>query len=385
VPRGPILLRRPSRRFFRRLVFVGALAGTLLVAPGAAGVPGDPTPPVVTPTMVGTLGGGGWYRSTVTVNWAVTDPESIILSTTGCNATTFTTDTTGTQLSCSATSDGGTTTITKTIKVDKTPPTVATVPGRAPNPSGWYTTPLTVSFAGADPTSGIAPGSCTTATYSGPDNAGASASGTCTDVAGNVAGATFPFKYDATAPTLSAVQTKPGNRSVQLTWRASSDTRLMEVLRAPGRNGQGESIIFRGSRTGYRDTRLVAGRKYEYRVRAYDEASNRAEHIIKLVATGALLSPAPGARVSLKSLPELIWTPVKKTSYYNLQLVRGRRVLSAWPVRPGFRLRRTWIYRGQRHRLRPGVYRWYVWPGKGRLSAGRYGRLLGSSTFVVAK
>jgi hypothetical protein len=31
------------------------------------------------------------------------------------------------------------------------------------------------------------------------------------------------------------------------------------------------------------------------------------------------------------------------------------------------------------------VYRWYVWPGFGRISAARYGRLLGSSTFVVAK
>ena len=40
---GPILLRRPSRRFFRRLVFVGALAGMLLVAPGAGGVPGPVT------------------------------------------------------------------------------------------------------------------------------------------------------------------------------------------------------------------------------------------------------------------------------------------------------------------------------------------------------
>lgn len=333
--------------------------------------------------MVGALGTAGWYRSTVTVNWSVTDPESIILSTSGCNATTFTTDTTGTQLSCSATSDGGTTTITKTIKVDKTPPTIAGVPDRAPNPSGWYTAPLTVSFDGTDPTSGI--GACTSATYAGPDNAAASASGSCTDGAGNVAGATYPFKYDATAPFLSPIQTKPGNRSVQLTWRAGSDTRLVEVLRAPGRNGQGESMIYRGPRTGYRDTRLVAGRKYEYRVRAYDEATNRTEHIVKLVATGALLSPAPGALVSLKALPTLIWTPVKKTTYYNLQIVRGQRVLSAWPVRPSFRLRRTWIYRGQRHRLRPGVYRWYVWPGEGRLSAGRYGPLLGSSTFVVTK
>ena len=61
----------------------------LLLTPGAAGlpnVPGDPTPPVVTPVITGTLGLNGWYTSNVTVNWSVTNPESIILSTTGCNA-----------------------------------------------------------------------------------------------------------------------------------------------------------------------------------------------------------------------------------------------------------------------------------------------------------
>ena len=64
---------------------------------------------------------------------------------------------------------------------------------------------------------------------------------------------------------------------------------------------------------------------------------------------------------------------------------RGRRMLSAWPVRPGFKLQRTWIYNGRRYRLRPGVYRWSVWPGIGPISARKFGRLLGSSTFVVMK
>jgi hypothetical protein len=357
----------------------------LLVAPGAGGVPGDPTPPEVTPHIVGTAGALGWYRSNVTVNWTILDPESIILGTDCVLATTLTVDTPGTRLSCKAWSDGGETTKAITIKLDKTPPAVGGVPDRAPNPSGWYTSPLTVSFAGSDATSGIAIATCSSVSYSGPDTAAAITGGSCSDVAGNIASAAHSFKYDATAPSFISVQRKQGNRSVQLAWRTSSDTRLVEILRAPGRNGQGESIIYRGSRTGYRDTGLVVGRKYEYRVRALDEAANQAEHVVKLVATGALLSPAPGALVSLKALPMLIWTPVKKASYYNLQLVRGSRVLSTWPVRPGFRLRRTWTYRGQRHRLRPGVYRWYVWPGRGRLSAGRYGRLLGSSTFVVTK
>ena len=70
----------------------------------------------------------------------------------------------------------------------------------------------------------------------------------------------------------------------------------------------------------------------------------------------------------MKSPPTLVWAPAKGATYYNLQLIRGRKVLSAWPVRPSFRLRRTWLYNGRRYRLEPGVYRWYVWPGYGRIS-----------------
>jgi hypothetical protein len=43
------------------------------------------------------------------------------------------------------------------------------------------------------------------------------------------------------------------------------------------------------------------------------------------------------------------------------------------------------MFNGHRYRLRPGTYRWYVWPGYGRISASHYGALLGSSTFVVTR
>ena len=37
-------------------------------------------------------------------------------------------------------------------------------------------------------------------------------------------------------------------------------------------------------------------------------------------------------------------------TYYNIQLIySGRKVLSAWPGRPSFRLRRTWLYNGRRY------------------------------------
>ena len=356
----------------------------LLAAPSAGGVPGDPTPPEITAvTFQGTLGASGWYRSTVTIGWEVKDPESIILEATGCGQSTVSADTVGIPFRCTATSDGGESSKARTIKLDATPPVASVVLERQPDANGWYNRPLTVGWTGTDLTSGLA--GCTTTRYAGPDNINAFAAGACTDNAGNAAASSFPFKYDGTPPAIFAVTAKPGNRSLYLSWRASSDTQTIEVMRAPGRNGQGETIIYRGTARGFRDAGLTVGRSYEYRVRGFDAAANRAEQPLKIVATGALLSPVPGAKISLKALPTLVWIRAKKASYYNLQLVRGHRVLSTWPVRPGFRLRRTWTYRGRRYSLRPGVYRWYVWPGKGRISAGNYGRLLGSSTFVVTK
>lgn len=351
---------------------MSALLGLILASPSAAAVSLD-----LTVTILGTPGANGWYRSNVTINWAYVGAER----TEGCNAVTLSVDTLGTKVICSAWNDTEGTFVSKsvTIKLDKTVPVVAPVAERLPDANGWYNRPVAVAFSGGDATSGIA--SCSSLRYSGPDNAGASVVGSCSDNAGNVNGASFAFKYDATAPSLFAVTAKLGNRSAEVAWRKSSDTAVVEVLRAPGRNGQGESVVYRGTETGYLDTGLMVGRKYEYRVAGVDAAANRAEQKVDLIATGALLSPAPAARVT--SPPTLVWTPVKRASYYNLQLLRGRKVLSAWPARPNFLLRRTWTYKGRGYRLRPGVYRWYVWPGFGRISAARYGRLLGSSTFVV--
>ena len=121
------------------------------------------------------------------------------------------------------------------------------------------------------------------------------------------------------------------------------------------------------------------------RITGFDDAQNRADQTLTFTASGALLTPAPGEQVKLGSRTVLTWTRVKKASYYNLQLMRGAKVLSAWPVRASFQLPRSWVYQGRRYRLRPGVYRWYVWPGIGPISANRYGDQLGSSSFVVTR
>jgi hypothetical protein len=371
----PTLLRRRGRRGFRRLVYLSALATLLVLAPGAGALTQTI---VITPVVTGTPGANGWYTSNVTVRWTFVPPP---IATEGCDIRTLSADTVGTKLSCSATLDLSTWfTVAPTFKIDKTVPAVTMQLERQADANGWYNRPLSVSFTGTDATSGI--GICTSGRYAGPDNPAAILSGSCSDLAGNVAPSSFAFKYDSTGPTLSSISVTHGNRSVRIGWRKSDDTQAVEVLRAPGRNGQGESAVYRGTANGFRDTGLIVGRRYAYRIVGVDQAANRVEHKVSLIATGPLLSPAPAATVTRP--PTLVWTPVKRATYYNVQIIRGRRVLSAWPERPSFRLRRTWLYKGRRYRLRPGTYRWYVWPGFGRISEARYTRRpLGSSTFVV--
>jgi len=85
----------------------------------------DATAPVITPQIVGTPGDNGWYRDgNVEVTWVVTDGESVITSQVGCGLTIINTDTAGQDVTCEATSAGGTTSETVTIKLDNTAPVV---------------------------------------------------------------------------------------------------------------------------------------------------------------------------------------------------------------------------------------------------------------------
>ena len=59
-------------------------------------------------------------------------------------------------------------------------------------------------------------------------------------------------------------------------------------------------------------------------------------------------------------------------------------MLSAWPRRASLQLKQEWRFRGKRRRMKPGEYRWYVWPGDGPRSANRYGARIGRRSFTVA-
>jgi hypothetical protein len=378
--RVPDLGLRRARR--TRLAALAGVCGVLLLpAPTSAQADASPT---ITPTIRGTLGANGWYQSNVTVNWTYSSPPN---SSTGCDARTITADTTGTSLLCIASWDQPPPAppievrYPLTIRVDRLPPAVSGAASRVADSSGWYNHAVGVSFSGTDATSGVA--SCSAATYSGPDSASAQVAGTCTDAAGNVGSGTLALAYDATPPQLLKLSSKPTKRGVVLTWAASADTQSVEVARSPGKGSQSVQVVYAGTAKTFPDKGLRVGRKYRYTVSAIDAAANKASRTVKITATGALLSPAPGERVTDR--PRLTWTPTRGASYYNVQLVRGGTILSVWPRSTHLTLPRSWVFHGHHHRLSRGVYRWYVWPGFGQLKAARYGGLVGRSSFLYAR
>jgi hypothetical protein len=367
----------PARRLL--VVVLGAAAVFLLPA-GASGRPDVPRVGSVTPVIYGTLGANGWYVTNVTVNWLI-QPLPYLQSE-GCDARTIAADTVGMNLTCRVWWSDGDVSVTVPIKRDATPPTVTATPARPPGANSWYNSPLTVTFNGTDAISGIEASPCGQAIYAGPDNANAAIAGTCRDRAGNVTPASFVLKYDATPPALGAFSAKPANQKAHLRWKAPDDAASVQLVRAPGLKGAAESVVFTGTALskGYVDRGLRPGRNYVYRLTAADAAANQASKTLEFLARGALLFPAPGERVTRP--PLLVWEQARGASYYNVILIRGRKVFSAWPVRARIRLPRAWTYHGRRYKLRPGTYSWYVWPGRGPLSAGQYGKSLGGSTFT---
>ena len=141
----------------------------------------------------------GWYNHPLTVSYAGSDATSGLAS---CDPTESYAGPDSTSATISGTCRdlaGNVAPRSVVVKYDATAPQVTMTPGRAANATGWYNAPLTVTFAGTDPMSGLA--SCVQPqNYSGPDSATAAVAGSCSDQAGNVGNASFGLKYDATAP-----------------------------------------------------------------------------------------------------------------------------------------------------------------------------------------
>ena len=189
---------------YRADITVNADSPPVVIPPTSS----DTTPPVINPTVTGTLGSNGWYTSDINVSWTVTDAQSTVTSQTGCSPTTVSSDTASITFTCTATSTGGTATQSVTLKRDSTAPTITGSRTPAANAAGWNNTSVTVSFSCADAGgSGIATSSVLGATLTGNGaNQSVTNTGSCQDNAGNTAAAATVsgISIDKTAPVITA-------------------------------------------------------------------------------------------------------------------------------------------------------------------------------------
>lgn len=357
---------------------VAVVVAVVAVAPAVASA--ETITPVCTTAQGTGQCGSGWYQSPVLqLSW--------VWSTGGtpgdCNQHAYQSDAVAT-VSCTVSwSNGFVATQYYTVHVETSSPTATVTPSRPPASGGWYNHPVSGSVS-ASAFSGIA--ACTSPTYAGPSSGAAMLSLTCVDNAGKrVTATSAPFGYDVTPPSLSTAA-YPADHSVSLSWQTGGDvapTAAVRVTRTRAGAHAATATVYSGNGGGYVDTHVRNGVRYTYTITAWDQAGNGSSERVVVTPGPRLLGPVGGTHVAAP--PLLSWTPVRGATYYNVQLYRRGKVLSLWPKHAGLQLRRTWKFDGRRYHLKPGRYQWFVWPGFGRRSAGRYGRMIGRGTFIVVR
>ncbi|TNJ66387.1 hypothetical protein FE784_10440 [Paenibacillus hemerocallicola] len=168
----------------------------------------------ISPTVTGMMGNNDWYRSDVHLNWSSSRP---ILSHTGCDPSTLSTDTAGAVFTCTAFTSEGMGSKSITLKRDATPPTISGSVVSGTNLRGWYTSPVSIAFECADAMSGVA--ACEPGVVIQDEGSNISVTGSAADNAGNGAVASVTgIRVDRTAPVTSDdAPASPVNRDVTVT------------------------------------------------------------------------------------------------------------------------------------------------------------------------
>ena len=354
---------------------------------------------------------GGWYNRAVPVTFSGTDETSGVDT---CTNVTYDEPDSATATvpgTCNDKAGNVSAPGQFGFKYDETAPVVTGAqPERPPDHDGWFVSPVRFAFTATDATSGL--DVCLPVDYAGPDGADAVLVGRCRDRAGNSGTRNFTLDYDATPPALS-LSAESGDGSVALSWQTSPDATSVEVSRTPGVDGAPSSVVFTGPGTSFVDGLVSNGARYSYEVRVQDAAANASTQTVVGFPTAPppsaesapdvpgvvgvpgpatpprkrpTISPAAGSVFGADAPPLLVWPSVRRARYYNVQIFRGeRKLLSVWPTRPRYQVKRSWRFRGKPRRLVPGSYRWMVWPGYGRRAKGRYGKPIVRSTFSIKK
>ena len=161
-----------------------------------------------------------------------------------------------------------------------------------------------------------------------------------------------------------------------------SDYDHVRILRKRAGTELWKAIATRVSATALKDTAVQNDVRYRYRIQSVDHARNASAGAEVDGRPSKIFSPVFGA--TRRSPPLIDWTPVRKATYYNVQVWRnGSKVLSRWPLRSSLRMRSHWTFAGRNFSFISGHYVVYAWPGFGSKASARYGPLLGWTAFEV--
>jgi len=170
----------------------------------------DLTPPLVDAAIEGVLGDNDWYVSDVLVDWTAFDPDGTLNTTTGCGQIGINGDGAAQARTCTADSDGGSTSRTITVNRDATPPMIVPLLAGTPGNNGWFISPVSVSFNCTDATSGVADCSPAASVLVADNGRSAPIVARARDLAGNASTLPQSVAVDTVAPDITG-ERSPAN------------------------------------------------------------------------------------------------------------------------------------------------------------------------------
>jgi virginiamycin B lyase len=166
-----------------------------------SGINIDKTPPTITYSVSPTPNSGGWNNSSVTITFSCSDALSGVAS---CSPpVTVSQDGANQQIVGTAVDNAGnTSSVTATVNVDTSAPTITSALSTAANAADWNNTPVTVNYSCSDITSGIA--TCSMPQTELTDGS-YTLTGTAVDNAGNTSSVNTTVNIDQTPPNVNNV------------------------------------------------------------------------------------------------------------------------------------------------------------------------------------
>ena len=275
----------------------------------------DATPPVITPATVPAApdGANGWFRGPVGLSWSTSDTGSPVVDASGCDPATITADGTST-VSCGATSAGGRSSQSITVKHDGTPPTPPVITGIAYGTFSRRTLPALskLSCSATDPTSGVS--GCAVTGYDA-TNGPHAITATATNGAGQTSTTTLPYVVDLVAPRikslgLSSSVFRAAPRGATIAAKRPAGARVRYTLSEPGttaftvdrcvavtrRKGKPVCTRFKAVRGTAKRTDAAGARTARFSGRVAGRALPPGRYRLNLVVTDAAGNPSSAAR-----------------------------------------------------------------------------------------